>query len=615
MLILKIVLFYTIFIFICYRMGLIINKWTKHNNILYVILYGFVSIVAILQILYIPCILLHVNFQVIFYMTLVVFLGIIVLSCIIFPYKKEIKIWKQNYIKLKMMKKKNIIIMAILCIVVIIQAFTASILYNENADDAFYVSLVQQNIDSSNIYNNDPSLGSEETTFLSRYMVSGHELALSILSKAFQIPATILCHTVIPFIMIILSYMAYYFCMRKFLNNEKALTAIIILSVIFLFSGFSSFLRGTILLSRMWQGKEIFLNIILTLIISILYSINPNCKRKEYLELTILNIAAVFFTNTAIFLVPFTYFGIAIILAIKKEWKIIGKLVLTGFPILIYGGLYLMLAQNVHGSTYTQINVWDNLKNYMGTGYYIFVYLIALFIIFWKGNDRAKRYFLVVPCIYALTIYNPIFTQWITKYFTGSEVFWRLFWLLPMEISISYAFTVLLYLKKDKKYKVIIFLIEIVLLIIAGNFVFTKEKGFEKAENLNKIPQAVINQTQFILDKEKQSKRIPTVMAPPEPLHSAMMRQLTSDIHLFWSRYHYMYEIYPPNEMEERTKIYNIYQDIIPSISIEEFNSIREKYNVNWIIIDNTKSDIIQYLDETGAEMKYDIDGYILYQY
>ncbi len=104
-------------------------------------------------------------------------------------------------------------------------------------------------------------------------------------------------------------------------------------------------------------------------------------------------------------------------------------------------------------------------------------------------------------------------------------------------------------------------------------------------------------------------------MAMPEPLHSTTIRQITSKINLFWSRDHYMQELFTKEELEEREKIHIIYKEIVPQISQDEFNEIRKKYNVNWIIIDMLNNDVIDYLDKTNPIEKSEIGGYLLYQY
>ena len=104
-------------------------------------------------------------------------------------------------------------------------------------------------------------------------------------------------------------------------------------------------------------------------------------------------------------------------------------------------------------------------------------------------------------------------------------------------------------------------------------------------------------------------------MTLPEPLHSVTMRQISSKINLFWSRDHYMQEIFSQEELEEREKIHCIYKNIVPQVTQEEFNTIRQKYKVSWIIIDVNSKDIINYLDETSPTEKKQIGEYLLYHY
>lgn len=619
MILIKVFMLFISLIFICYRVGLLVNKVTKKNNYFSILLLGFVSITCVLQIIYIPLILAHVSFNFVLYLTLVVISIMVILSFVTNKFKEEKKLLKYNYTKLKTMKKKNLVILIILIIIVIAQATTSSLLFNENADDAFYVSLVEQNKTAEKIYTQAPSLGIDNTTFLSRYMISGHELALSVLSKVFVIPSTTLCHTVIPFIMIIFSYMAYYVLARKFFNNEKSQIFILLLSIMFLFSGFTTRFRGIILLSRMWQGKEIFLNIVLTLILSNLISLNKYNEKRNLISLLILNFSAVFFTNTATFLVFFVYMGFGIVELIKRNWKMFIKLILVLIPIALYAILYLLVSENILGSAsrYQQLNVVNIIKNYFGTGYYWILYIISIFIIAIKGNKRARKYFLLVPIIYSLTIYNPLFTNIVIKYFTGSEVFWRLFWLLPVEFSIAYSFVLIITLMSKKIYKLLVLIVEIALLVIMGKFAYSEENGFVKAENSNKIPETIIAQTQYILDKQNETnpQEIATVMALPEPLHSATMRQMTSKINIFWSRDLYMNDLFSREEVEEMEKIRSIYRNQVPDISQNEFNEIRNKYKVNWIIVQYNNLDIIQYLEQTNPISETLIDGYMLYQY
>ena len=105
MILIKASLLFILVLFIYYRVGLLVNKILKSNNYLTVLLYGFVSVTAILQVIYIPMILLHVSFKVVLYTTIIVLLLLIFLSFFYCKKKEEYKILRATTIKINTMKK------------------------------------------------------------------------------------------------------------------------------------------------------------------------------------------------------------------------------------------------------------------------------------------------------------------------------------------------------------------------------------------------------------------------------------------------------------------------------------------------------------------------------
>ena len=77
-----------------------------------------------------------------------------------------------------------------------------------------------------------------------------------------------------------------------------------------------------------------------------------------------------------------------------------------------------------------------------------------------------------------------------------------------------------------------------------------------------------------------------------------------------------MNEIYKGTELIERRTLQEVSRgEAVPQISSTEYNKLREKYSVNWIIIDSKNKNIEEYLNETNSKNKIEIDGYLLYQY
>ena len=93
------------------------------------------------------------------------------------------------------------------------------------------------------------------------------------------------------------------------------------------------------------------------------------------------------------------------------------------------------------------------------------------------------------------------------------------------------------------------------------------------------------------------------------------MRQLSSEINIIWSRDMYMYEILSQEELSELQSLRDIYRNAVPNLSIEDFNVLRKKYKINWIIIDNTNLNIVNYMNQTLPLNITEIGENILYQY
>ena len=126
---------------------------------------------------------------------------------------------------------------------------------------------------------------------------------------------------------------------------------------------------------------------------------------------------------------------------------------------------------------------------------------------------------------------------------------------------------------------------------------------FKSHTNVAKIPQYIINETNFILNNIKEKV---LVIAPPEPLHSATMRQLSSNIILLDSRV--AYRDYMENK-EEKVQLYNKIQD---GLETEEVYEAFNQYKVDFIIVDKSNKENLENLHDDVAKIVYEDEGYII---
>ena len=557
-------------------------------------------LIAVNQILLTPCILLHVSFYIVLALTTITNLLLVVLSFFIKDNTTSVCVKKEDYIT------------KIMCTIVAITIVMTTIMNKSNADDSFYVSLSTTNIDSSSIYMEEPSMGyvSDECTFFPTEQIPTYELQIAILSKVFDINPAIICHSLLPMIIIFISYLAFYIFAKEFFNSRDSKIFTIILSIIFLVTGLSIRFRPALLLMRTWQGKAIFLNIGLTMIIISLIRIDKKINKTNCVLLSISNIVSIALSSTAIFLIPFTYLAFGVLKLIKFKWKDILCLIISFIPVTIYIAIYFLLNKFSNGGF---IPPTDNVNiiifiNENVNKVYLIYYIISVILIAFLGTKKAKRYFLYVQIIYLFTIWNPLFSNIIAKYFTSSATFWRVLWLAPFEFTISYCTVKILQKFENIKIKMLVTMTIIIILILPGKFIY---KDMYITENLENIPQKILDQTNYILEKNTDKQQI-VVLAPPEPLHSTYMRQINSKIKLILSRDTYIGRVKDETEREERLNLEKIYYGEY-IYSSEKFNELVEKYKIDWVIVENKNNELKNYIELTNLKKSCEMDEYSLY--
>ena len=605
--IIKSIIFFGVMFCIIYRFGSIISKLVgdkeKENNFVY----GILLLIGSHQIILTPCILMHTSFKIAFGLVIGVDILGVVLSFLI---KKEDKIEKNKF-EFKIKKENMIAIFAIL--LVIVQLICTTITFKENADDSYYVSLSLTNIDTDELYMTEPSMGEKiegKMPFDVTELLPSIELQIAIWSKAFGITPAIICHSLLPCMIIIISYIAYYYFAKIFFKDKKyAQLFLLLLEIIFLFTGFSNRFRAGYLLTRGWQGKTIFLNIGLTMIIASLINLDKEISKKDIIILTLANLFSLSLSSTAIFLIPFTYMAFGILKLVQKKWKDIIYLIISFIPVIIYVLILFVLMKSSAESfsvDRTGVSILEYIKfykNYTFLAYYIIATIVILVI----GDKQAKRYFGIIALINLCTIWNPMFSKIISKYFTGSAIFWRVLWLIPIEFAISYAITKGIQKVENKKIKFSILIVTILIIVATGKFVY----NFKLTENLENIPQEIIDQTNYILEQSKNQNEV-MVLTPQEPLHSCTMRQLSTKIKLINSRAHYMYKL-KNDEIEDRVNLSQIYAHNY-IYNKDEFYELVKKYKISWIIVDANDTDLIEYVQSQNIKENSKIGNYILFK-
>ncbi len=136
-------------------------------------------------------------------------------------------------------------------------------------------------------------------------------------------------------------------------------------------------------------------------------------------------------------------------------------------------------------------DVVELFREYMGTGLIVIWYLLSLVYLFIKEKRTPFRIlFVYVPLILLLLYFNPLFAS-VVYGVAGSEIYYRILWLLPVTVVIAYT-CVQIYGELKGVKKSLWVMAATLLLAASGRFVYD-DPYFHEAENLYHVPESVVD--------------------------------------------------------------------------------------------------------------------------
>lgn len=227
-------------------------------------------------------------------------------------------------------------------------------------------------------------------------------------------------------------------------------------------------------------------------------------------------------------------------------------------------------------STFAQIIAFYS--QYVGNGKYmllLYISLIYLYITEQKKNNRALL--LHFPLLMIAIIFNPLVVQEIIT-IMESDVFWRVFWILPITIIIAYAATNSVLFRSEKSEKIVVAVALITVLIIAGKFIYTTS-NFTTASNWYKLPPQTIEVCD-ILEKECDGEI--RAVVPGEFIVS--IRQYDANIQMVYGRNGYVN--YYDSTYQDRNTLYTLMQE--STFNVDSISKLMIKFECNYIVINKT---------------------------
>lgn len=598
---------FLMFLFI--RAGILIKKIIKSKNedISTTILYGFFTIIAVFEIIAIPFNIFNLKTNILFWIELIIWGLIILLSFIVKRADNKYKLNLKDKIEnLKNKKLAEKVIIAIFVLLVVFQIGNSMYLQRSDADDSFYVSWSEQAKQFEQYMETEPSTGQENSIFPKTYVMNSWEIFNGFIAKIFDVSVPVLLHTFYPMLIITIAYISYFLLIKRITNNKNPYIMAIIFAILILFDGASARFRGSTLLGRCHQGKAIVLNVIITFIYYKLLNYKE-LKKEDIIILAIANLAAIALNPIAIWLIPIIYFLFAVYMLIKKDIKSIFQLVAILIPNFLTLPIFVICSLMASSGAVEVTNILSYkyiIKDFIRSGYlYIALYAISSIVVLIKGNKKAKALIVFIPIIAFITILNPLISKYIQKYVTSSATYWRLLWIIPMEIGIAYAIYLICENIKNDKIKYMVLALGTIIVICCGSYMYQEKNLFYKHENAQKIDKNIVQQTKFI---EEHIKDRAIVVAPPEPRHGSNMRQISTKIVLFYSRMQYV------NMMDNYKEKERVYWDMYGNKNVEALYELMEKWNAEFIILDKG-DELTRKADSNKVQIVYEDENNIIF--
>lgn len=231
------------------------------------------------------------------------------------------------------------------------QMFMAFTLTSFDGDDAYYVVQSVLADETDTLYRILPYTGLSTSLDL-RHSLAVFPIWIAYIARMSGVHATIVAHSVLPLVLIPVTYWIYLQIGKKICKREMHRLPIfmIFIAVMQIFGNVSIYTASTFFLTRTWQGKSLLGNVVLPAIIWLtLWIFDSENYEKEnrvglWTLLVITNFVAALSSTASVFLVAMLIGVTGLILGIKeKDIQIPLRLMISCIPLVIYGTLFLLL--------------------------------------------------------------------------------------------------------------------------------------------------------------------------------------------------------------------------------------------------------------------------------
>ena len=259
------------------------------------------------------------------------------------------KVLKKCLAKLK--NKEAVVLKIVFALFVILQVVMRLLQQVSDGDDAYYIAVAANSYTSGTMNYIQPYTGTAAGELDMRHAFASAPTWLAFLSKVTMIHPAIMGHSILAPVLIVLHYLIV-LQIGELLFKDKRSEKYLFSSLVALFNIYgyvSIYTAQTFFLTRTWQGKSIFANLFLPVLLLILLWLGDKSKGVKienvlYVIAGIIMFAGSSMTTMAVALLPMVFMlGIFFLTIYRKEPLMILKGCLACLPVLLVGLLYILV--------------------------------------------------------------------------------------------------------------------------------------------------------------------------------------------------------------------------------------------------------------------------------
>lgn len=229
---------------------------------------------------------------------------------------------------------------------ILFQMYMAYAYASFDGDDAYYVTHAVLTEQTDTLYRIRPYTGLSTDVDV-RHALAALPVWEAYVARMMGIHAAIAAHTLLPLILLPLTYLVYERIGNCIFRGDRIKTPVflIFVSILQIWGNTSIYTNATFFLTRTWQGKSVLCNLVLLTAVWALLEIAREDRAGWWLLLLANGFIAALATTMGAFLAAM-FTGLAgLLLAIhRKRWQLLGKTAACCVPCGLYLLLFLLLA-------------------------------------------------------------------------------------------------------------------------------------------------------------------------------------------------------------------------------------------------------------------------------